>query len=123
MLRRKASGIKSWIPSCQASGPGSHKAVKTYIFQTRFPGFANATRREVNKATLEKARNVRGSDLSSSSRALTPAQVEERRRRSKRGFADTLGAITGAYFDRKLAKRRSGNATRKRIENNLPDLD
>jgi hypothetical protein len=33
--------------------------------------------------------------------------------------ANTFGAIANDYFDRKLAKQRSGKAIGKRIENNL----
>jgi integrase len=96
------------------------KGVRTYIFQARFPGSANPARREINKATLEKARDTARDWSALIKQGIDPAQVEEKAKEEQaRVRANTFGAIANDYFDRKLAKQRSGKAIRKRIENNL----
>jgi integrase len=96
------------------------KGVKTYILQSRFPGSANPARREINKATLEKARDTARDWLALIKQGVDPAQVEEKEKEEQaRVRTNTFGAIANDYFDRKLAKQRSGKAVRKRLENNL----
>ena len=53
------------------------KGVKTYIFQARFPGSTNPARREINKATLEKARDTAREWSALIKQGVDPAQVEE----------------------------------------------
>jgi integrase len=96
------------------------KGVKTYIFQARFPGSVNPARREINQATLEKARTIAREWSALIKQGVDPAQVEEKAKEEQaRVRANTFGAIAADYFDRKLAKQRSGKAIRKRIDNNL----
>jgi integrase len=96
------------------------KGVKTYIFQARFPGSANPARREINEATLEKARDKAREWAALVKQGVDPAQVEERvRKEQAQVCANTFGAIAKDYFERKLAKQRSGKTQRKRIEINL----
>jgi integrase len=99
------------------------KGVKTYIFQARFPGSANPARREINKATLEKARDKAREWSTLIKQGVDPAQVEEKvKDEQARVRANTFAAIANDYFERKLAKQRSGKAVRKRIENNLSPI-
>jgi integrase len=50
---------------------------------------------------------------------IDPAQIEERARDEQaQNRANTFGGIMNDYFDRKLARQRSGAAIRKRIEKN-----
>jgi integrase len=96
------------------------KAVKTYIFQARFPGSANPARREINKDTLETARDVARAWSALVKQGIDPVQIEEKAKEEQaRVSANTFGAIADDYFARKLAKQRSGNSVWKRIENNL----
>ena len=94
--------------------------LKTYIFQARFPGSANPARREINEATLEKARDKARGWSALVRQGVDPAQVEERAREEQAQVrANTFSAITKDYFERKLAKQRSGETQRKRMESNL----
>src|SRR3979411_1514890 len=82
------------------------KGVRTYIFQARFPGSANPARREINKATLEKARDTARDWSALIKQGIDPAQVEEKAKEEQaRVRANTFGAIANDYFDRKLAKQ------------------
>jgi integrase len=94
--------------------------VKTYIFQARFPGSANPARREINEATLEKARDKAREWSALVKQGRDPALVEEKARTEQAQVrANTFGAIAADYFVRKLDKQRSGGSVKKRIENNL----
>ncbi|MFZ2159337.1 MAG: integrase family protein [Bradyrhizobium sp.] len=96
------------------------KGVKTYIFQARFPGSVNPARREINKATLEQARDTAREWSALIKQGVDPAQVEEEAKEEQaRVRANTFGSIMNDYFERKLAKQRSGKSIRSRIENNL----
>jgi integrase len=95
------------------------KGVKTYMFQARFPGSANPARREINKPTLEDARKTARAWSDLVKQGIDPAQVEQRAKEEKAQVrANTFGGIMADYFERKLAKQRSGAAIRKRIEKN-----
>jgi integrase len=96
------------------------RGVKTYIFQARFPGSANPARREINEATLEKAREKAREWSALVKRGVDPAQIKEQGRDQQAKFrANTFAAVVSDYFDRKLKKLRSGGNQRKRIELNL----
>jgi integrase len=97
------------------------KGVKTYIFQARFPGSANPARREITKVfSLEQARDKARGWSVLLKQGIDPALVEEQVREEQAQVrANTFGAIAADYFARKLAKQRSGDSVRKRIENNL----
>jgi integrase len=96
------------------------KGVKTFIFQARFPGSAFQARREINETTLEKARDKAREWSALVKQGVDPAQVEEKLREEKKQVrAKTFGAIAKDYFERKLAKQRSGEALKKRIEKHL----
>jgi integrase len=95
---------------------------KTYIFQARFPGSANQARREIAKVdaiTLEAAREKARGWAALIKQSLDPAQVAEKAREAQAQLrANTFVGIMNDYFERKLAKQRSGPAIRKRIEKN-----
>jgi integrase len=96
------------------------KGVKTYIFQARFPGSAHPARREINQPILEKARAKAREWSALVKQGVDPAQVEEKAKEERaQARANTFGAIANDYFERKLAKQRSGEDLKKRIENNL----
>lgn len=96
------------------------KGVKTYIFQTRFPGSANPARREINKGTLDKARETAREWSALIKQGVDPAQVEGTARAEQaRVRAHTFGAIAEAYFTDKLATLRSGPITAKRFRTHL----
>jgi integrase len=96
------------------------RGIKTYIFQARFPGSTNQARREIAKVdaiTLEAARAKSRDWAALIRQGIDPAQVEERARDEQaQNRANTFGGIMADYFDRKLARQRSGAAIRKRIE-------
>src|ERR1700758_903584 len=70
------------------------KGAKTYIFQARFPGSANPARREINEATLEKARDKARQWSALVKQGVDPAQVEEQAREEQAQVrANTFGAI------------------------------
>jgi integrase len=94
--------------------------VKTYIFQARFPGSTFQSRREIDKATLEAARQTAREWSDLIKQGVDPKQVEVKAKEEQAQVrANTFGGVAADYFDRKLAKQRSGGATKKRIENNL----
>ncbi|WP_029583644.1 integrase arm-type DNA-binding domain-containing protein [Bradyrhizobium sp. URHD0069] len=94
--------------------------VKTYIFQARFPGSTFLSRREIAKTTLEAARQTAREWSDLIKQGVDPKQVEDKAREEQAQIrANTFGGIAGDYFDRKLARQRSGRAVKKRIENNL----
>jgi integrase len=96
------------------------RGAKTYIFQARFPGSTNQARREIAKVdaiTLEAARAKARDWAALIKQGIDPAQVEERAKEERALHrANTFGAIMTDYFERKLARQRSGSAIRKRIE-------
>jgi hypothetical protein len=70
------------------------KGVKTYILQTRFPGSTNPVRREIDKATLETARDTARDWLRSIKQGIDPAQVEEKAKQEQAQLrANTFGGI------------------------------
>ena len=93
---------------------------KTYIFQTRFPGSVNQARREIAKVggiSLEAARDMARGWAALITQGIDPAQVEQKAKEERAQLqANTFGGIMNDYFERKLAKQRSGAAIRKRIE-------
>jgi integrase len=96
------------------------KGVKTYIFQARFPGSANPARREINEATLEKARDKAREWSALVKQGVDPAQVDAKANEEKEiARANTFDAIAGDYFERKLARQRSGKNLTKRIKKHL----
>ena len=96
------------------------KGVKTYILQARFPGSSNPARREINEATLEKARQKAREWSALVKQGVDPAQVVAKAKQEKAtASANTFGAIATDYFERKLAKQRSGAILTKRIKKNL----
>jgi integrase len=96
------------------------KGVKTYIFQARFPGSANPARREINEATLEKARDKAREWSGLIKQGVDPAQIAEKAEEEKaRSRANNFGAIAEAYFTDKLATLRSGLTTTKRFRKHL----
>jgi hypothetical protein len=96
------------------------RGAKTYIFQARFPGSTNQARREIAKVdaiTLEAARAKARDWAVLIKQGIDPAQVEETAKEERALHrANTFGAIMIDYFERKLARQRSGPAIRKRIE-------
>jgi integrase len=94
--------------------------VKTYILQARFPGSANPARREINEATLEKARQKAREWSALVKQGVDPAQVAAKVKEERAtANANTFGAIAGDYFERKLAKQRSGGNLTKRVKKHL----
>lgn len=94
--------------------------VKTYIFQARFPGSAHPARREINQTTLEKARATAREWSALVRQGLDPLQVEAQAKEAQaRQRANTFGLIASDYFERKLAKQRSGKAVKRRFDNVL----
>jgi integrase len=93
---------------------------KTYIFQARFPGSANQARREIAKVdavTLEAARDKARGWAALIKQGLDPVQVEGKAKEQQAQLrSNTFGGIMADYFERKLAKQRSGKMIRKRIE-------
>jgi integrase len=122
-LKAAPEGKRSQIMDALVPGFGiriTDKGVKTYIFQARFPGSTNQARREIAKVdaiTLEAARAKARDWAALIKQGIDPAQVEEKAK-EKRALhrANTFGAIMNDYFERKLARQRSGRAIRKRIE-------
>jgi integrase len=124
-LKAAAAGKRSQVMDGLVPGFGvrvTDKGARTYIFQARFPGSANQARREIAKVdaiTLEAAREKARGWAVLIKQGVDPAQVEERARDERAlSRANTFGAIMNDYFDRKLAKQRSGAEIRRRIENN-----
>src|ERR1700716_3434057 len=119
-LKPAAKGNRYQVMDALVPGFGvrvTDKGVKTYIFQARFPGSANPARREITEATLEKARDKAREWAALVKQGVDPAQVEERSRKEQAQVqTSTFGAIANDYFERKLAKLRSGHTQRKRIE-------
>jgi integrase len=124
-LKAAPEGKRSQIMDGLAPGFGvrvTDRGAKTYIFQARFPGSTNQARREIAKVdaiTLEVARAKARDWTALIKQGIDPAQVEDRARDEQaQNRANTFGGIMNDYFDRKLARQRSGAAIRKRIENN-----
>jgi integrase len=124
-LKAAAKGKRSQTMDGLIPGFGvrvTDTGAKTYIFQTRFPGSANQARREIAKVdaiTLEAARDKARAWAVLIKQGLDPAQVEEKAKEERaQSRANTFGGIMNDYFERKLAKQRSGAAIRKRIEKN-----
>lgn len=93
---------------------------KTYIYQARFPGSAHPARREIHQPTLEKARASAREWSALVKQGLDPVQVEAQAIAEQAQLrANTFGIIASNYFDRKLAKQRSGNAIKRRFDNVL----
>jgi integrase len=122
-LKAAPKGKRSQIMDGLTPGLGvriTDRGAKTYIFQARFPGSTNQARREIAKVdsiTLEAARAKARDWAVLIKQGTDPAQVEERARDEQaQNRANTFGDIMNDYFDRKLARQRSGPAIRKRIE-------
>jgi integrase len=96
------------------------KGVKTYILQTRFPGSPNPVRREINAPELAKARKTASDWLALIKQGVDPAQVKAKAEEEKAMTrANTFRAIAVDYFERKLARQRSGKNLTKRIIKHL----
>jgi integrase len=96
------------------------KGVKTYIFQTRFPGSTFQARREINAATLDEARATARNWSILVKQGIDPAQVAEQAKQEKALLrANTFEAIAEAYFLDKLSTLRSGPAVEKRFRKYL----
>lgn len=96
------------------------KGVKTYILQTRFPGSSNPVRREINEADLGKARDTARDWLALIKQGVDPAQVEAKAKEERAiARANTFTAVANDYYERKLAKQRSGGILTKRIKKHL----
>jgi integrase len=124
-LKAAPKGKRSQIMDGLVPGFGvrvTDRGVKTYIFQARFPGSTNQARREIAKVdaiTLEAARAKARDWGMLIKQGVDPAQIEERARDEQaQNRVNTFGGIMNDYFDRKLARQRSGAAFRKRIEKN-----
>jgi integrase len=124
-LKAAAKGKRSQTMDGLVPGFGvrvTDTGAKTYIFQARFPGSANQARREIAKVdaiTLEAAREKARGWAVLIKQGLDPAHVEEKAKEERAMLrANTFGGIMNDYFERKLAKQRSGVAIRKRIEKN-----
>jgi integrase len=122
-LRAAAEGKRYQVMDGLVPGLGvrvTDRGVKTYIFQARFPGSTNQARRElarVEVTTLEAARAKARDWAVLIKQGMDPAQAEEKAKTERALLrANTFGAIMNDYFERKLAKQRSGAAIRKRIE-------
>jgi Arm DNA-binding domain len=122
-LKAADKGKRYQVMDAQVPGFGvrvTDMGVKTCIFQARFPGSANPARREINEATLEKARDKAREWSTLVKQGVDPAQVEAKAREDQaQTRANTFAAVSGDYFARKLVKQRSGESVRKRIESNL----
>ncbi|MBR1154824.1 site-specific integrase [Bradyrhizobium sp. JYMT SZCCT0428] len=125
-LKAALKGTRSQTMDALVPGFGvrvTDTGAKTYIFQARFPGAANQARREIAKVdaiTLEAARDKARSWAVMIKQGLDPAYVEARAREEQaQRRADTFGSVMKDYFERKLARQRSGKAIKKRIENHL----
>jgi integrase len=96
------------------------KGIKTYIFQTRFPGSTFQARREIKAATLEAARATARDWSGLIKQGIDPAQVAEQAKQEKaRLRSNTFAAIAEGYFTDKLVTLRSGPAVEKRFRKYL----
>lgn len=99
------------------------KGIKTYIFQARYPGSSNPSRRELGKVgvlTLEEARKKAREWHALIKRGLDPLVVERREHEANlRNSNLTFEAVFEDYRDRKLAKLKSGKRTEDRYRSRI----
>ena len=79
-LKAAAKGKRCRVMEALVPGFGvrvTDMGAKTYIFQPRFPGSANPARREINEASLEKARGQACLWAAPVKQGVDPAQVEQ----------------------------------------------
>ena len=80
-LKAAAKGKRYQVMDALVPGFGvrvTDTGAKTYIFQARFPGSANPARREINEASLEKARDQARQWAALVKQGVDPAQVKQK---------------------------------------------
>ncbi len=123
----KAPGVgRLWVADSLVPGFGvrvTDKGMKTFVLRTRYPGEANASRRELGKVgtmELADARDKARGWLKLIAEGKDPARVEEENRRSQlRKGATTVNAVLDAFEKDHVEGLRSGDQVKAAFTNHV----